>query len=104
MDAPPVQPGKISSNLGQYELGLISHSSLDDDADDEIPPNYTVLPKSTFLDLKLLILNRTHVPLSRQLLEIQYQDNGTCIGEDSWEIGGPNTWGRYPRKHHLKVL
>jgi hypothetical protein len=85
----------MSSNFGQYELALLlKYSPSGADEGKEMITTYTVLPSSTFLDLKLLILNRTQVPLSFQVLECQ-SDGTTWVGEDSSKIGYSHHW--YPR-------
>jgi hypothetical protein len=101
---PSVRYTQISSNTTPYELALHTYGSSGADEGKEISTTYTVVPTSTFLDLKLLILNRTNVPLALQVLEIRDGYN-TNVGKDSSGVGSPNHW--YPNslnKLYLKGL
>jgi hypothetical protein len=82
----PVHSIKIS--LAPYKLVIHSHG----DEGGVVLTSYTVLPSSTFLDIKLLILNRIQLPLVCQVLEIQSRYS-TDVGMDSRMVGSPNDWG-----------
>jgi hypothetical protein len=99
-----VRSAQTSSNYRQYELALHTYDSSGAVEGEGTITSYTVLSSSTFLDLKLLILNRTNVPLSLQVLEIRDR-SCTRIGEDNNSIGGPDDWyPRYEAKLNLKGL
>jgi hypothetical protein len=101
---PSVRSTQTSSNSAPYELAVHTYGSSGTDEGEETSTTYTVLPTSIFLDLKLLILNRTNVPLTLQMLEIPDQ-YGTTMAQDSSRVGTMSSWYPYsPRKLYLKGL
>jgi hypothetical protein len=93
-----------SSNFRQYKLAVHTYGSSGADEGEETSTTYTIVPNSTFLDLKLLILNRTNVPLAHQMLETREQYS-TGMAQDSSRIGNPGFWYPHsPKKLYLKGL